>query len=148
MDRTSCIMRFNLLDTPHSFQSKWGPGLTVYIKFTATPHRTRCNSLDYPITIWSFKYYGIRRCVVRKVVPSTLSGHSAFIFWVSHSKKVTRSWRLLHFELSWTIHPTTQCHVPENLNLWQHHLENLKTCVSITYLQALRANYALHRITP
>jgi len=31
------------------------------------------------------------------------------------------------------IIPTTQCHIPEDLNLWQHHTENLESCMVYVY---------------
>ena len=144
INRTSCIMC--LTCWIHHIQSKANEALVSLCISNSLPNHTKW-SPDYPITIWSFNSSGAWWYIIGKVVPGILSSHSAFIFWVKHSKMIPRSWRWLHFKLSGIIHPTTHCHSPEDLNLQQHHLENLKTCISITYLKGLQANYALRGIT-
>lgn len=45
-------------------------------------------------------------------------------------------------EVSVTIYPTTQCNVPEDLNLYQHHFEIIKSCGYEDYI-LLRCETAL-----
>jgi hypothetical protein len=81
---------------------------------------------------------------------STSSPHytqqNAFIFRVKQSQKITRLWRW-HLTMSGIIHPMTECHIPGDLNLQQHHCENLQSCTSLIYLKAFETIWSMHIIT-
>ena len=53
--------------------------------------------------------------------------HTAFIFLVKQSKKNVWLWRWRHYNPSAATCPTTQCHIPEDLNLQQRCCDNLKS---------------------
>jgi len=65
------------------------------------------------IKIWRYEPSGIWCCVAG---PSSPLG-------------IFRIWALWSFKTSINTHPMTQCHVPEALNLQQHHYVNLKSVI-------------------
>ena len=80
---------------------------------------------------WMFQSFGMWCHAVGWAVPDVPMDHYASIFRFMQSKKYQKTGKLQSFEVSGATHPTTHCHIPEDLRLWQHWCENVTFRMSL-----------------